>query len=166
MVERLFSKCRHILTYDQHRMLPKFFEAIVFLKENSDFWSLQLVQEMLTGKWDERLGLEYDSEDDDFADDKYQGYLWWPWPYYLYNTVIDTGKDKYTNTEYGNKRHGHDVFMVLQKDTVRTCVSVYPCLHSVMSIVHLLFQNLPVENASCGNDLVTTSSASWCHPWL
>ena len=37
MVERLFSKCRHILTYDQHRMLPKFFEAIVFLKENSDF---------------------------------------------------------------------------------------------------------------------------------
>ena len=66
IVESLFSICRHILTYDRRRMLPRIFEAIIFLKMNKEFWyekAQLLIHEMVAGGWDARLGKEYDRDD-------------------------------------------------------------------------------------------------------
>eukprot|EP00977_Amphora_coffeiformis_P019182 scaffold7007_cov146-Amphora_coffeaeformis.AAC.2 len=60
MVERLFSKNRHVLTFARRRMLPRVFEAIIFLKENEHLWDTQL--DMMAGLWDNRLKEEYDEE--------------------------------------------------------------------------------------------------------
>ena len=71
MVERLFSKNRHVLTFARRRMLPRVFEAIVFLKENLHLWDVQLIQDMMAGLWDSRLKEEYDEDqlDDDDVDE-------------------------------------------------------------------------------------------------
>eukprot|EP00977_Amphora_coffeiformis_P004702 scaffold1007_cov176-Amphora_coffeaeformis.AAC.8 len=78
VVERLFSRCKRVMTADRRRMHPRIFEAIVFLKKNEDFWNIKLVQEMVSGKWDEALGSTYDSDSDsndsssvNSADDKW-----------------------------------------------------------------------------------------------
>lgn len=71
LVERLFSKCRHVLTYDRRRMLPRIFKAIVFLKENQAFWCDSAVQEMVAGLWDDRLGQTYDSDDESDVGEDY-----------------------------------------------------------------------------------------------
>ena len=68
LVERLFSKCRHVFTYDRQRLLPRLFEAIIFLKSNQQYWNSKLVQEMMSGLWDERLGREYNSDDEEEED--------------------------------------------------------------------------------------------------
>ena len=68
-VERLFSRCRNVLTYKRRRLLPRIFEAIVFLRENRSFWSIETVQEMVSGRWDDRLGGHYDSDDDSDEDE-------------------------------------------------------------------------------------------------
>ena len=62
IVERLFSKNRHILTFARRRMLPRVFEAIIFLKENQHLWDASLIQDMMAGLWDSRLKQEYDEE--------------------------------------------------------------------------------------------------------
>ena len=62
IVERLFSKNRHILTFARRRMLPRVFEAIIFLKENQHLWDASLIQDMMAGLWDSRLKDEYDEE--------------------------------------------------------------------------------------------------------
>ena len=62
IVERLFSKNRHVLTFGRRRMLPRVFEAIVFLKENQHLWDASLIQDMMAGLWDSRLKDEYDEE--------------------------------------------------------------------------------------------------------
>ena len=41
------------------------FEAVVFLTENKDYWDLKLIQEMVSGHWDEQLGKECESDDED-----------------------------------------------------------------------------------------------------
>ena len=67
IVERLFSICRHILTYDRQRMFPHIFESIVFLKIDENFWSPNaglLIHEMENGRWDDHLGAEYNSDDE------------------------------------------------------------------------------------------------------
>lgn len=68
VVERLFSKCRHVLSYERKRLLPRSFEAIIFLKENETYWSSKLVQEMVAGLWDARLGTTYYSNSDSNSD--------------------------------------------------------------------------------------------------
>ena len=65
IVETLFSKCGHVLTSGRRRLQPLVFEAIIFLKENKDYWHQGLVQDMLTGKWDNRLGQDYISDEGD-----------------------------------------------------------------------------------------------------
>lgn len=61
-VERLFSKNRHIMTFSRRRMLPRVFEAIIFLKENQHLWDASLIQDMMAGLWDKRLKEEYDED--------------------------------------------------------------------------------------------------------
>ena len=52
-------------------MQPRLFEAIVFLKENVEWWDENLVQEMVAGVWSQKLSVydytitEYDHEGDD-----------------------------------------------------------------------------------------------------
>ena len=70
IVERLFSKNRHVLSFERRRMLPRVFEGIVFLKENIAYWGAALIQQMVSGKWDERLKHDYNSDSDD-DDDEY-----------------------------------------------------------------------------------------------
>jgi hypothetical protein len=41
--ERLFSKCKHVLTPERMRTLPVHFEEIMFLKENRSYWDLHTV---------------------------------------------------------------------------------------------------------------------------
>ena len=77
-VERLFSKCSKVMTADRRNMHPRIFEAIVCLKENQEWWDIDLVQEMLAGHWDVRLeelysgygsmvaDIEKDDDDDDY----------------------------------------------------------------------------------------------------
>ena len=43
-------------------MLPRVFEAIIFLKENQHLWDASLIQDMMAGLWDSRLKDEYDEE--------------------------------------------------------------------------------------------------------
>lgn len=69
IVERLFSKNRNVLTFNRRRSLPRVFEAIVFLKENIDYWDEKLVQEMVSGRWDDRLKTEYSSDSDEEEED-------------------------------------------------------------------------------------------------
>ena len=59
-------------------MHPRLFEAIACLRENTEWWDLKLVQEMVAGLWDDRLqevynydGIEdememYDEEGEDW----------------------------------------------------------------------------------------------------
>lgn len=54
-------------------MFPRIFEAIVFLKMNIDFWASQagnIIHEMEAKRWDDRLGVQYNSDDEsDIRDD-------------------------------------------------------------------------------------------------
>ena len=59
VVETLFSHCSRVLTADRRRMEPRLFEAIVFLCENKDWWDMELVQNMIVGRWNDRLS-QYD----------------------------------------------------------------------------------------------------------
>ena len=72
-VERLFSLCKRIMTVDRRRMTPRIFEAVVFLKQNEDWWNLKMVQEMVSGQWDDALGSEYNMEDDTIASGSLDG---------------------------------------------------------------------------------------------
>jgi hypothetical protein len=69
VVESLFSKGGKVMTADRKNMMPRLFEAIVFLLENDDWWDIDLVQEMVTGLWKERLRI-YNYDD---ADEEYEG---------------------------------------------------------------------------------------------
>ena len=72
-VERLFSKNWHVLSFNRRRLLPRAFESIVYLKENMDYWDAALIQQMVAGKWNERLKEDYksDSEEDEDDDDNW-----------------------------------------------------------------------------------------------
>jgi len=52
-------------------MLPRAFEAIVYLKENMEYWDLSLIQQMVAGKWDERLKEAYNSNSDEEDEDDF-----------------------------------------------------------------------------------------------
>mgnify|MGYP005848025549 CR=1 FL=1 len=69
--ERLFSKNRHVLSFNRRRLLPRAFEAIVYLKENIEYWDISLIQQMVAGKFDERLKEDYntDSDEDEFDEE-------------------------------------------------------------------------------------------------
>ena len=54
IVETLFSRCSRVLTSDRRRMEPRLFEAIICLRENIDWWDIDLVQSMIVGLWKER----------------------------------------------------------------------------------------------------------------
>ena len=70
-VERLFSKCSKVMKADRRKMHPRIFEAIVCLKENAEWWDLDLVQEMLAGVWDAELdNLYMEYGDLEYKDDK------------------------------------------------------------------------------------------------
>jgi len=71
IAERLFSKNRHILSFNRRRMLPRSLEAIVFLKENVEYWNLSLIQQMVAGKWDEQLKEAYNSDSDEEGEDDF-----------------------------------------------------------------------------------------------
>ena len=45
--------------------MPRSFEAIVYLKENMEYWDLPLIQQMVAGKYDERLNEAYSSDSDE-----------------------------------------------------------------------------------------------------
>ena len=64
-MEQLFSKNRHILTFARQRMLPRVFEAIIFLKENQHLWDGTTIQDMIAGLWDSRLKEEYEEDEED-----------------------------------------------------------------------------------------------------
>ena len=68
-VEQLFSKCKNVMTCDRHQMRPQVFEAIVFLKENIEWWDEALVQKMVSKKWDADLGQECNSSDEELQPD-------------------------------------------------------------------------------------------------
>ena len=60
IVESLFSKCSRVMTANRQHMLPRLFEAIVCLRENREaWWDIALVQEMVSGLWDNRLDHDY-----------------------------------------------------------------------------------------------------------
>jgi len=65
IAERLFSKNRHVLSFNRRRLMPRSFEAIVYLKENMEYWDLPLIQQMVAGKYDERLNEAYSSDSDE-----------------------------------------------------------------------------------------------------
>ena len=72
LVEQLFSKCRHVLTFSRRRMLPqRLFQSIVFLKENSEYWNESVIQQMVAGEWGDRLGGEYDTDEEEDLDDEW-----------------------------------------------------------------------------------------------
>ena len=60
VVESLFSKCSCVMTASRRHMMPRLFEAIVCLKENNDWWNLQLVQDMVAGLYDAKLERDYE----------------------------------------------------------------------------------------------------------
>ena len=62
-VERLFSKCKNVMTASRRRMTPRIFEAIVFLKENHEWWNINLVQDMVNKLWKEKLEAEFTDVD-------------------------------------------------------------------------------------------------------
>ena len=68
-VEQLFSKCKNVMTCDRRRMKPRVFEAVVFLKENIEWWDEAVVQEMVSKKWDADLGQECNSSDNESQQD-------------------------------------------------------------------------------------------------
>ena len=43
--------------------MPRLLQALVYLKENQAYWDIKVVQQMVAGMWDDRLGDTYDSED-------------------------------------------------------------------------------------------------------
>ena len=59
-IEQLFSKCSRVMTADRRKMHPRIFEAVVCLKQNSEWWDLSLVQAMLSGVYDDRLNEVYE----------------------------------------------------------------------------------------------------------
>ena len=62
-----------MLSFNRRRLLPRAFESIVYLKENMDYWDAALIQQMVAGKWNERLKEDYksDSEEDEDDDDNW-----------------------------------------------------------------------------------------------
>ena len=48
LVERLFSKAKHILTYDRKRMEPRRLEEVLYLQYNRSLWDERTVQDALT----------------------------------------------------------------------------------------------------------------------
>ena len=72
VVEQLFSKCSLVMTADRRKMFPRLFESIVCLRQNHEWWDLQLIQDVLSGKWDDQLQAVYDGygEEDDEDDDE------------------------------------------------------------------------------------------------
>jgi hypothetical protein len=46
-VERLWSVAKYILTDHRKRLTPQLFEALLFLKQNKDFWGLTEVVEAI-----------------------------------------------------------------------------------------------------------------------
>ena len=71
ITERLFSKCRHILTYDRQAMSPKTLEALVYLKCNREWWNITAIQECMLsdGEEDELVASNLiDIFDDDFIE--------------------------------------------------------------------------------------------------
>ena len=52
---------------DRRHMHPRLFEAIACLRENTEWWDLELVQDMVAGLWDDRLKevYNYDGIDDE-----------------------------------------------------------------------------------------------------
>jgi hypothetical protein len=59
IVESLFSNCGLVMTANRRHMMPRLFKPIIFLKANKTWWSLELVQEMLSNVYEEQLR-EYD----------------------------------------------------------------------------------------------------------
>ena len=47
-VERIWSICKYILTNLRSKLTPVFFEALVYLKINADYWELKTVQDAYT----------------------------------------------------------------------------------------------------------------------
>jgi hypothetical protein len=43
-VERLWSSCKHVFTAHRSTLTPVFFEAIMFLKHNQEYWDIKTVQ--------------------------------------------------------------------------------------------------------------------------
>lgn len=71
IVESLFSHCSRVMTAEHRSVVPCLFEAVVFLRENKDWWDLELVQEMVAGLWKDRLAEQEEAEaqeDDDEED--------------------------------------------------------------------------------------------------
>ena len=62
-VERLFSKCKNAMTANQQRMTPRTFKAVVFSKENQEWWNIHLVQDMVNKLWKEKLEAEFTDVD-------------------------------------------------------------------------------------------------------
>ena len=52
IAEQLFLKCGHIMTVKRQWMHPQLFEAIIFLKQNREWWDDLQLQQMGTGLWD------------------------------------------------------------------------------------------------------------------
>jgi hypothetical protein len=74
IVESLFSRCSRVMTANRKHMLPCLFEAIVCLRENREWWDINLVQDMVAGLWKTALDCDYgeveafeasDEDDDD-----------------------------------------------------------------------------------------------------
>jgi hypothetical protein len=59
IVESLFSKCSRVMTANRKHMMPHLFEAIVCLRENEEWWNIELVQDMVAGLWDSTLDHDY-----------------------------------------------------------------------------------------------------------
>jgi hypothetical protein len=70
-VERLFSECSSVMTAPRRKMFPRIFESIVFLRKNSMWWDVHLVQEMVVGKFKDSLTRDYNYLD--IPDDSVEG---------------------------------------------------------------------------------------------
>lgn len=68
--ESLSSSCGKVMTADRQSMMPRLFEATVFLLANKDWWDINTVQEMVAGLWKDRLSVyNYDGADDEEYDE-------------------------------------------------------------------------------------------------
>lgn len=69
VVEQLFSKCGNILTEKRRSTNPRLFEAIVYLKQNREWWDINLVKQMKAGVFDNDLEELYRTYEDNMDEE-------------------------------------------------------------------------------------------------
>ena len=58
LIHKVIEKSQESTMVKRKKVLPRVFEAIIYLKENAKYWGPKLVQDMLAGSYDNELSME------------------------------------------------------------------------------------------------------------